>query len=257
MDGWSDGLENKITIEIPAETEDGDIRSPNAVEALQKQVFNMLNTQAGVSDISMTARDDLKHLIQPWLGSSSLFDDLPMPGLISAQVNSTEYPHIVTQLQESLLVIAPDIRLDTHEKWLADLFRLTGSMQIVIVCFVLVIGVTTVAAVAGAVKSQIEIHRPDVELLHLMGAYDSYITRQFVRHSSIVVLLGSFAGIIMAALALLILGLVLRARDYSILPELDMNAGYFIWLLALPLFIWLISAISTRVTVLRVLTRIP
>jgi cell division transport system permease protein len=256
MDGWSKGLENKVTIEIPAEFEDGTVRGSDKISSLQKEIFNALNDASYIEEIEITPETDLQALIKPWLGGSSLFDDLPMPGLMSVQIKADAIDALA-QIKNVLGGIDSDIRLDTHEEWLADLFRLTQSMQIIILCFVVVIGLTTVAAVAGGVKAQIEIHRLDVELLHLMGAYDSYITRQFVRHSSIVVLIGGFCGVFTAVLILAGLGWFLGAQDYSILPDLDLDIGYFSVLLSLPFFIWAISAWSTRVTVMRVLKQMP
>lgn len=257
MSGWSAGLENKVTLEIPAELEvGGKLRSSAEIEAIQKELFNALNDAPYVLELEVTSEADLKELIQPWLGSSSIFNELPMPGLVSVHLNAEE-PEALGNLREAVQAIAPDILLDTHEKWLADLFRLTRSLQFIVMCFVLVIGFTTVSAVVGGVKSQIEIHRPDVELLHLMGAFDSYISRQFVRHSSIIVLLGSFAGVVLALIILSVLGLFLSAREYELLPALRLSAVHMLWLLTLPLFIWVVSAISTRMTVMRVLARMP
>jgi cell division transport system permease protein len=257
MEGWSAGLENKVTLEIPAELNDGEkLRSSDEIKAIQKEVFNALNEAPYVSELEVTSESELKALIQPWLGSSSILNELPMPGLVSVHLNA-DIPDALEALRKDVKAISPDILLDTHEKWLADLFRLTRSLQFIVLCFVIVIGFTTVSAVVGGVKSQIEIHRPDVELLHLMGAFDSYISRQFVRHSSMIVLLGSFAGVIAALIILSVLGLFLSARDYNLLPALELSFSHAFWLLVLPLFICIVSAVSTRMAVMRVLARMP
>lgn len=256
MSGWSDGLENRLTVEIPAELENGEARAAENILDIQVQVKDLLIKNESVDSVEIISDEDLKQLVQPWLGTSSIFEDLPLPGLLSVEMTNNA-PDILFKIEKSLQKIAPDIRIDTHEKWLADLFRLTQSLQVVIICFVSIIGMTTVAAVAGAVKSQIEIHRGDVELLHLMGAYDSYITRQFVRHASIIVLIGGAVGILASLVVLLLIGLFLGAQDYTILPSLDFSWTYIGWLLILPLFLWFISAISTRLTVMRVLSREP
>lgn len=256
MAGWSDGLENKITIEIPAEAPNGDMRSSSDILVLQSELEKMLQAENYVRGVDIVQEETMADMIKPWIGDISEFDDIPLPGLLSVDID----PAIGGALAQIRLLVqsaAPDIMVDAHESWLADLSRLTGSLQMAILFIVSVIGLTSIAAVAGAIKSQIEINRPDVELLHLMGAHDSYITKQFLRHAAVISLTGSVIGMVAGLCLIAGLGLVFGYKADSILPEFQYQASHLLWLGALPLLICLISSFSARSTVLRVLAKMP
>lgn len=256
MDGWSQGLENKVTIEIPAKTDSHDLRGAPEIARLQSAILDKLSPSDSIKTIEPVSDETLHNLVQSWLGQSSFFDELPMPALISVELYESS-PSVVNALTQVVKGVDTHALIDTHESWLDDLYRLTGSLQAAILVIVLVIGLTTVAAIAGAMKSQIEIHRDDVELLHLMGAQDNYITRQFIRHAGILSLSGAFGGVVAAVVILGLIGLFFRAQAYSFMPTFSIDPAHGLVLGLTPLVICIISAISARFTVLRVLQRMP
>lgn len=255
MDSWSEGLENKMTIEIPAKA-DGALRSDAEIKALQQAVLDKLASVDTIDTLEPLEDQTLKNLVQSWLGQSSFFDELPMPALISVQLKSSS-PAIISALDEVVKGIDPQAHIDTHESWLSDLFRLTGSMQVALLVVVIVIGMTTIAAIAGAMKAQVEIHRDDVELLHLMGAHDRYIVRQFIRHAGLLSLNGSLSGVGGALVILGIIHLVFKEQHYSFMPDIAFGAAELTMLGMIPVAIGVISALSARFTVLQVLSKMP
>src|SRR5690606_32284625 len=105
-------------------------------------------------------------------------------------------PEALRALDMRIKAVAPDARMDTHEAWLRDLMRFTGALQFAAALLTIVIGITTATAVAGAVRARLAVHGAEVEILHLMGAADHYIARQFQRHSMVLALQGGMAGVI-------------------------------------------------------------
>jgi cell division transport system permease protein len=147
--------------------------------------------------------------------------------------------------------------MDTHEEWLNDLLRFTGALNLAAIILALVIGVTMVTAVGGAVRSRLAIHRAEVELLHLMGASDRYITRQFQRHSLILALRGGFIGAVFGALFLVLIGWVAGQMGVAILPDFRLDPVQMMLLAMIPLVAGLIATVTARWTVTRVLTTFP
>ncbi len=256
MDGWSEGLENKITLEIPAKIDEDTLRSSSEIKKIQASIIEKMSQSDIIKTITPVEEKKLQTLVQSWLGQSTFIDDLPMPSLISIELHESS-PEAVNAISTSLREIDKHTLIDTHETWLDDLLKLTRSMQSGIFAIVLVIALTTVAAIAGAMKSQIEIHRNDVELLHLMGARDQYITNQFVRHASILSLTGAFAGLVSALCIMALIGFVFKDQDYGFLPKAAIHWGDISVLCLLPLIICGISAGSARYTVMQVLQRMP
>ncbi|MCK6418205.1 MAG: permease [Alphaproteobacteria bacterium] len=253
---WSSGLENNLSIEIPAERSKGGLRDAEEIQLLAERVDKALKQDTNVREIEILDQKAMNDLLAPWLGPQQNLagaEDLPLPGLISVTLGHTD-TDILSSLQERLKKIDADLRVDDHQEWLSGIIRLCRSLQVAAVVSTLVIISTTVIAVAGAMRARMEILRPDVELLHLMGAGDNYITAQFQRHALILSSKGAILGILAAAVVLC--GLYFGIGTIPLadsMPEHGMLGMLLLMLLLLPLALCLISALAARIMVLRVL----
>jgi len=113
---------------------------------------------------------------------------------------------------------------------------------------------TTAVAVAGAVKSLMAIHREEIELLHLMGASDSYITGQFRRHIFSLSLRGGIAGVAGSGLIVVLLSLVL-GDGAGILPHIGLSAMEAATLAMTIAPVCVLSVLAAHGTALRTLAR--
>lgn len=253
---WSSGLENKMTIEIPAADEKDNIRPPDKIEEMAQDIDAILEAQNFVRSSEVLSNQEIGKLLSPWLGDSDMIADIPLPGLISVDL-ITINPAIQSKMMSDFQKIVPNIQIDTHESWLADILKLTGTLQFATIIIGLIIGATTAIAIAGAVKSRIAIHKKDVELLHLMGASDAYISKQFQRHAWILALQGSFAGMLGGFLVILILGYFSNSNDASLMPDFSLSMLHISVILSLPLLACLLAGFTARFTVLRELALMP
>lgn len=253
---WSSGLENKMTIEIPADDGKGKIRSWEDIQKLADKVEERLKSQNFIRDIKILSREDIQELLRPWLGDTQDLPDMPLPGLISVNF-ITITPELMEKMKTDLEKVVPGIVLDTHENWLSDILKLTGALQFATLLVTLMIGFTTITAIAGAVKSRIAIHMKDVELLHLMGASDMYISRQFQRHALILALQGALAGALAGMLILSAISLFAGDTGAALLPEFNLDMVHIFTLIALPAAACLIAGYTARFTVLRELALMP
>ncbi len=256
-DRWSSGLENQVTVEIPAETGTGDVLETNEVVRLTGRANELLAAHPAVDSTHILSREEIGALVEPWLGDELMLAQVPLPGLIAVEIREDADIRTIKMLENRLRDIHDAARIDTHEEWLTDLLRFTGALQFAAVILTLVIGLTTVTAVAGAVRSRMAVHHEEVELLHLMGARDSYISRQFQRHTLILALKGAIAGAVVGALALLAVGWVSGEMGVNLLPDFSLGTTQIAGLAALPAAIALIAAVTARQTVLKVLTQMP
>jgi cell division transport system permease protein len=253
---WSSGLENRITVEIPAQSADSKLMTREEVFTLTRSVANALYKQPGITNIHVLGNDEIAKLVEPWLGEDFLGSDFPIPGMIALEVTNTDTRTLQT-IHSRIKAITENARLDTHEEWLNDLLRFTGALQLAAILLVAVIGMTTITAVAGAVRSRMDINRAEVELLHLMGASDRYITRQFQRHSLILALKGGAVGTALGVASLLLIGWVAGEMGVAILPDFKLTPIQMVILGLTPFLAALISSTTARWTVTRVLTTFP
>ncbi|HBR68392.1 MAG TPA: permease [Rhodospirillaceae bacterium] len=259
-DRWSSGLENKLTIEVPAEsaneTHDGIVISNENVKSLTQEIAEKIRHHPAVKSADILSDSEIQDLISPWLGEDVSLIDVPMPGLISVQLQVTT-PETLHALEKAARDISPTARLDTHETWLNDLLRFTGAMQFAALIITLIIGATTFTAVAGAIRSRMAVHKDEVELLHLMGAKDDYITSQFQRHALTLTLQGCVVGVLGAGIVMVLIGLISGDTGGALIPDFRLGIVHMIALFLLPVAACGISALTARHTVLRVLAGMP
>ena len=216
----------------------------------------MLEDDKTIETVTVLSEAEIIALISPWLGDDIDTQTTPFPGIISltfykqADINKAA---LITNIQH----IAPQARLDTHESWLNDVLRLTNSLRFAAYVIVLVIGLTTIVAIAGAVRARLSAYKEDLELLHLMGAQDNYIARQLQRHTMILALQGSFLGFVFGLILLGIMAWLLSSKDLTLIPEFTLDGGQKIILFLIPIIISVMAMGTARLTVLRTLKQLP
>lgn len=253
---WSSGLENKATIEIPAQTKQGKIRTDAQIKTLMNKVSKVMRANPSVKSIEILEKQDIQDLLEPWLGEGSDLGDIPLPGLVSIELMSSSQP-VIKSIERDLKSVANNIRLDTHRDWLTDLLSFTGSLQFSAVLITLVIGVTTATSIAGAVSSRVAIHKKDVELLHLMGASDEYIAKQFQRHALLLTLRGAIVGGIIGGAVLFTIPIFSADMATTLVPDFSLNFIHLLIFMTVPFIISGISLLAARMTVLRALAKMP
>jgi cell division transport system permease protein len=96
-----------------------------------------------------------------------------------------------------------------------------------------------------------------VELLHVMGAPDRYVARQFQSHVLGLAIRGGLIGTMLAAATLF--GLARAGGQYStgLLPDMSLTPIQLAALVGVPLAAALLAAVTARLTVMRALARLP
>jgi len=255
-DRWSSGLENKITIEIPAEDADGNLLERSNVKESTQKISKILENHPAVEEMQVMDEDDIRDLVSPWLGEDLAMNSIPVPGIISVSLQQGAEIDL-ERLEERLRQIAPSARIDTHENWLSSVLRFTGALQFAAALLTLVIGITTIVAVAGAAQSRLAVHKDELELLHLMGATDEYITRQLQRHTLFLSLQAALVGTLIGAAILLLIDWISGEMGVALLPDYTLSIFQKIMLTAIPVLISVIAMLTARFTVLRALAQMP
>lgn len=255
---WTSGLENNITLEIPAETLEGRLLTTEEMSSMTQAAISILSSHPDVTHYEVMSRTDIQKLVEPWLGEGALSAEaFPLPGLVSIKIKPQTERKNIDALADKIERTVSGTRLDTHESWLKDVLRFTGALQFAASLLMAIIALTTVIAVAGAVNARLSVHRSDVELLHLMGAADSYISRQFQRHALLLGLIGAISGVLAGILGLLAIGWMAGEMDVHLLPQQRTPLSQIVSTAFVPLIIATLAMITARQTVLRELAKMP
>ncbi|MCG5242370.1 cell division protein FtsX [Azospirillum doebereinerae] len=248
---WDSGLAGGLTVQIaPLPGAAGAPPLDERVEA----ALTVLRSAPGVKSATALTASDTARLLEPWLGPEAADPLLPMPRLIDV---ATDGPVDVAGLTLRLKSAAPGATLDDHAVWLADLRAFTGAVHLAALGVVALIGGAGVMSVVFSVRTGLAIHRNVVELLHLMGATDRYVSRQFETHVAGLSLRGGLAGL---ALAVAVLGGILHVSSglrASLLPDLTLAPWQWAALGLVPMAAVLLAMATARWTVLRTLGSLP
>jgi len=251
---WDDGLRGTLTVQLPQPIGGGPLASASIDAALA-----LLRGTAGV--VGATALDPQAEagLLQPWLGDSVEAGQLPLPVLIDVQ-HAEAVTLDLPDLTRRLAAIVPGASVETHGAWLEQLFRVAELIEIGAAIIVVLIGVVAVMTVIFTTRTGLMIHAPIVDLLHLMGATDSYIARQFQWHAFGLGLRGGSIGLVLALLAFGALRLAAEqggAAVADLAPGLRLPVLAWVLVGGLPVLMGLVGLVTARVTVLRTLARMP
>jgi cell division transport system permease protein len=251
---WDRGLNGTLTVELPAASSG---RDDGAIEAALKVLRSTPGvTRADAFDARRTAA-----LLAPWLGTDIDAADLPLPRLIDVQIEPRAGVDLAT-LGQRLAATVAGAQVDDHRRWLSRVLRTALAVQIVAGVIVALVGMAAVLAVIFATRTGLAVHHGIVEVLHLIGARDGYIARQFEWHALRLGIKGGLAGLALAGLTLV--GIAAAATQVGalddavrVLPALSAPAIEWALLLLLPVAAGLVAMLTARITVLRALKRLP
>lgn len=252
-DRWSDGLAGGLTVQVAAASPGGMPLAPLA-ERVEAALI-ILRATPGVRGADPLSAAALSQLLEPWLGPGAAADPLlPVPALIDVAVDG---PVDLAGLRARLDAAGLAAAVDDHGVWLADFSAFAAAVEAAALGVVALIVCAGLLAVAFAVRTGLAIHEDVVRLLHLMGATDGYIARQFEVHVGWRVLRGGAVGGGAAALTLLALDHAAGDLRASLLPSLSFAAWQWALLLAAPPSMALPAVATARWAVLRSLERMP
>jgi cell division transport system permease protein len=244
---WDSGLAGALTVQLPAESADA---------ATLEAVVAALTATPGVRTAEPMDQQAMTALLEPWLGDALLTGDLPLPRLVAVTVDTAEPPDTAA-LQARLEALAPGILVDDHQRWLARLLDLARAVELMALVVVLLVVLAASIMVAFVTRMGLAAHQRSIELLHLIGAQDAYVARQFQNHALGFGLRGGLLGLVAALPTLYFARLLLQRIDSGLLPELNFLPHEWACFILLPVAAALVTMLTARVTVLRTLARLP
>jgi len=252
-DTWRQSLSGTLTIQIPAALSAN--TSAAAAEEHRAQVSaaaELLRATPGIVSARRIPDAEIAAMLEPWLGKQVLGLDLPMPELIDAVVASDAGIDL-SALSTRLAEVAPGALVDDHAVWLRRLTDFAGVAETVSFAVMIVILISAVATVIVTTRTGLAIHSDVVEVLHLIGAQDSYVARQFQVHTLRLATIGAVAGFAFGA------GVVFLAQTYGgrlsggLLLDLALGPLQWALLFVLPVVAILLVVVTVGITVMRVL----
>lgn len=255
LESWDRGLSGTMTVELPAAP------APPATDDAVAKTLQVLRATSGIVSATPLARDAEVKLIEPWLGSTIAPEELQLPRLVDLRIASGAALDLKA-LRAKLATAVPGAVLDDHRLWLDRLYSLAISVEATGFAILVMVGIAAVLTVIFTTRAGLAVHHDVIELLHLMGARDLYIARQFETEAMRMGLSGGIGGIALAALTLWGLSHAAAAtavlgEEAKLLPDLSLVLWQWAALALLPVLAGAAALVTARFTVMRALARMP
>jgi cell division transport system permease protein len=253
IDRWDQDVSGTLTVQvIPA----GGERAEAATEERVRLAVELMRAVPGVLAVKALDKKRTLALLEPWLGSTEVVQDLPLPRLIDVAVDPKARLDLV-ELADRLSHAVPGASLDDHRVWLARLITLSRTVEGLAIAVVGLIGLITATTVVYATRTGMAVHHHIIEVLHLIGAHDDYVARQFADRAFVLALAGGVVGLALALPALSALGWAVHRLEGGFLPSLGLPVLGYLAIGILPLLAAGLAMLTARLTVHGVLARMP
>lgn len=245
---WDRGVRGTMTVQV--------IPSDDAAkdEARLNEVLTILATSPEIERYDAMDDSRLIRLLEPWVGSAAGSGELPLPRLVDVELKQTA-GLTAEALYDRLAQKVSGVSIDDHRVWLDHLVRLIETFEVLALVVLLFIVLATIGTIIFTTRTGLAIHREAIEVLHLIGAHDEYIAKQFARRALGLGLSGGIVGLILAVPTLWGLAHLAHSLDDRLLPDIGFGPVHWAILVALPVGVSLVAMVTAKVTVMRTLER--
>ncbi|CAN7365550.1 ABC transporter permease [Devosia sp. Root413D1] len=251
---WSSDVGREMTIQIrPVE---GEVMDSNLRTAVA-----LAEATPGVASARALTLEESQKLLEPWLGAGLDLTAIDIPRLVVVQLADPAEAD-VDKLQRDLSAVK-GASLDTHAAWRQQLNVMAGTIVASGLLVLTLIVVATVLAIIFATRGTMASNREIVDVLHFIGASNSFIAGEFQGRFLTI----GFRGGIFGGLAALLFFLLVGVAAGSMVPQeagqqLGILFGRFalgidgmFGILAVVPVIAALTAITSRMTVRRFLQK--
>jgi len=171
---WQSEIASEITVQVRPQTgRDVDRDAVAAADAMR--------AQPGILEVRPFSRAESAKLLEPWLGTGLSIEELPVPRVIVARVQPGVTVDLAA-LRNRVTRVAPSASVDDHRAWIERMRSMSGATVFAGIGILVLVIVATVISVSFATRGAMAANRPIVEVLHFVGAGDTYIANRFLRH---------------------------------------------------------------------------
>jgi cell division transport system permease protein len=247
---WRVDLAGTFSVQIPPQA----TAAAGEGEQVLRNLSDAIAGMAGVASVRVIGEAEKIQLLEPWLGPGGLPEGVRLPDLVVVQMQS-DGTSDAAAVKGRIAGLVPDATIEDHARWQGDMLAFAGSIKLLASIIIGLVAAAAVTTVIFVTKTGLSIHRRVIEIVHLVGAHDSYIARQFLLHAMRLGLIGGIGGVGLAGATLIGLDRLLAGAQTNLLPTLALDLNQWLALAVVPLAVSLVAMITAHLTVLFVLGR--
>jgi cell division transport system permease protein len=227
----------------PSGAETADAAAARAAEVLA-------GIKPGVVEADALEKEKAEALLKPWLGDTDILADLPVPRLVSVELDP-KAPATAAMMDKALNAAGVDASVDDHSLWLKDVMRGGLIARAAALALAGLMAAAAAAVTAFATRAGLAARRDLVDVLHLAGAEDRFIAglfqARFARMAAVAGLFGAGGAAMIAA------GARIFGGGEGLTPVLPLAWTDLLVLPACPVIAALVAALAARMTAMGLL----
>jgi cell division transport system permease protein len=236
-------------------------------DKLVRDVATFLSVQPGILKVKPLGAEASTALLEPWLGQTDALKSLPVPQLIALEIDST--PSRQPDLDALRILLSKQFKgviLDDHRRWQQQIRTVTRSFGLGGFAILMLVAAATTAIIVSATSSAMASNREIVEVLHLVGATDRFIAREFSRHFLRLGVRAGLVGAVFAMATFLLMptfmemlggGAVTLTEIHRLIGSGTLDAGGYVLMILVVVVISALCMLTSRIRVYRILHERP
>jgi cell division transport system permease protein len=184
--GWRSDVLRDTTIQVKAGPGEN-------IDSLVAKAVSVASRAKGVDYVHAYSTAESERLLEPWLGDGLDLSQLPIPRLIVVRLSS-QRPEDLAALRAGLASAVPQANLDDHRLWAARIGTMADAVVVLAAALFALMILAMGTAIGFATRGAMAGNREIVEVLHLVGASDRFIAKEFQTHFRRLGLRGSLIG---------------------------------------------------------------
>jgi cell division transport system permease protein len=246
-DAWTADLAGVRTVEVRPQGDE-------SAEAAAARAAATLGAVEGVTSARALTRAEIDALLAPWFGAGGAPAGAPLPGLVDVRLDRVA-PARANDLLVALDALGMDGEVDEHDRWTDDIRRAAGAARALALVAFLALLAAAAAVTSFATRASFAARSDVVDVLHVVGAADSFIARAFTGRFLQLGLRAGLVGAALAGAAGLAAVLLTQGIGEELVPRFRFARVDIVILALAPLASAAVAALTARETVRAALTR--
>ncbi len=254
LETWNNSILGSLTVQVMPINDVNEEQAKAQTLAQQEKAVELLRAKNEVEKVTPLNNEQLQKLIQPWLGDGIDVKDLPMPRLIDVKLKKGVEVDFM-QWAEELAQAAPQASLDNHKLWLNKLIKFADGLKLLALTVLVLVVLITSGAIFYCTQTSLGLHKYIIEILHLMGAKDTYVAQQYAKRTAWLGLVGGIYGLILAIPTIFIIANLAKQIEGGIISEARLSFLDWSVIFSLPILSMVIAMITAYYTVKKTLEK--